>query len=165
MSILLDGNFRLDSCQSVWKWPNLQSCEDFYFLYDCLAMVSHITFPCHCLADSAPITRAWKYNTVSLLSKDLTWNAGHDFHAKWKILTENEKKMIRLSSRLTKTSCWMLLRRNGRFNVLTKISFLGQKIFQKKTPKICLKTDIYLGKGYFFLCTTLPGRGKNMVRV
>ena len=32
-------------------------------------------------------------------------------------------------------------------------------------PKICLKTDIYLGKGYFFLLTTLPGRGRNMVRV
>ena len=37
MSILLDGNFRLDSCQSVWKLSKLQSCEDFYFLYDCLA--------------------------------------------------------------------------------------------------------------------------------
>ena len=32
-------------------------------------------------------------------------------------------------------------------------------------PKICFKTDIYLGKGYFFLLTTLPGRGRNMVRV
>ena len=37
MSILLDGNFRLDSCQSVWKLSKLQSCEDFYFLYDRLA--------------------------------------------------------------------------------------------------------------------------------
>ena len=159
MSILLDGNFRLDSCQSVWKWPNLQSCEDFYFLYDCLAMVSHITFPCHCLADSAPITRAWKYNTVSLLSKDLTWNAGHDFHAKWKILTENEKKMIRLSSRLTKTSCWMLLRRNGRFNILRKSNFFGPKNFPKKTTQNLLK-DRYLFRkrvlfslnNFFWLC-------------
>ena len=108
-----------------------------------LAMVSHITFPCHCLADSAPITRAWKYNTVSLLSKDLTWNAGHDFHAKWKILTENEKKMIRLSSRLTKTSCWMLLRRNGRFNILRKSNFFGPKNFPKKTTQNLLK-DRYL---------------------
>ena len=30
---------------------------------------------------------------------------------------------------------------------------------------ICKKTDIYLGKKYFFVCTTLPGRGQNMVRV
>ena len=27
---------------------------------------------------------------------------------------------------------------------------------QKKTPEICLKTDIYVAKVYFFLCTTLP---------
>ena len=104
-----------------------------------------------------------QYSLLTLKRFDLkcrTW-----FSCQMKNLDRKWKKMIRQSSRLTKTSCWMLLRRNGRFNVLPKISFLGQKIFQKKTPKICLKTDIYLGKGYFFLCTTLPGRGKNMVRV
>merc|ERR1712212_1116306 len=31
-------------------------------------------------------------------------------------------------------------------------------------PQIPYKTDIYLGKGYFFLLTTPPGRGRNMVR-
>jgi len=31
--------------------------------------------------------------------------------------------------------------------------------FSKITPKIGQKTDIYLEKGYFFLFTTLPGRG------
>ena len=37
----------------------------------------------------------------------------------------------------------------------------GQKaIFSlQKTPEIGKKTDIHLGKGYFFLRTTLPGRG------
>ena len=47
-------------------------------------------------------------------------------------------------------------------------AFFGQKIvffFFQKTPKFCEKTDIYLGKGYFFICTTLPGRSKNIVIV
>ena len=34
----------------------------------------------------------------------------------------------------------------------------GPKIRFPKT-----KTDIYLGEEYFFLCTSLPGRGENMV--
>ena len=46
--------------------------------------------------------------------------------------------------------------------------FLWPKIHvfpKKQTPKLCLKTDIYFGKGYFFVCTTFPCRGQNLVRV
>ena len=48
-----------------------------------------------------------------------------------------------------------------------KVFFFGKKsvFFQKKKPKLCLKTDIYFGKGYFFVCTTFPGRGQILVRV
>ena len=35
--------------------------------------------------------------------------------------------------------------------------------FPKKTPKICYKTDIYFGKGCFFVSTTFPGHGQNIV--
>ena len=49
---------------------------------------------------------------------------------------------------------------NGRFYALPKSGKRAENpFFSKVTPKIGQKTDIYLGKGYFFLCTTLPGRG------
>merc|ERR1712020_381746 len=48
------------------------------------------------------------------------------------------------------------LRRNDRFCVFPK---------REQPPQIPYKTDIYLGKGYFFLLTTPPGRGRNMVRI
>ena len=48
---------------------------------------------------------------------------------------------------------------NGRFYALPKSRKRAENpFFSKITPKIGQKTDIYLGKGYFFLCTTLPGR-------
>ena len=49
---------------------------------------------------------------------------------------------------------------NGRFYALPKSGKRAENpFFSKITPKIGQKTDIYLGKGYFFLCTTLPGCG------
>ena len=44
---------------------------------------------------------------------------------------------------------------------LAKECFFGQKsIFSnKKTPEICWKADIHLRKGYFFVCSIIPGHG------
>merc|ERR1712218_389083 len=55
---------------------------------------------------------------------------------------------------------------NGRFYALPKSGKRAENpFFSKITPEIGQKTDTYLGKGYFFLCTTLPGRGLNIVRI
>ena len=52
----------------------------------------------------------------------------------------------------------------GPFYIQRKSVFLPNNAFYpKKHPKF-LKTDIYFGKGYFFLCTTFSGCGQNMVR-
>ena len=43
--------------------------------------------------------------------------------------------------------------------------FAKNAFYPKKTFEISLETDIYFGKGYFFLSTTVFGPGQNMVRV
>ena len=57
------------------------------------------------------------------------------------------------------------LQRDDHFYVGPKSGFSANTtfLFPKKTPEICKRTNIYLGKRYFFICTTLPGRRQNMV--
>ena len=71
-----------------------------------------------------------------------------------------DRCLPRYSPRAEPNNAMPDLRRNGRFYVLPKSGKRAENpFFSKITPKIGQKTDIYLGKGYFFLCTTLPGRG------
>ena len=44
--------------------------------------------------------------------------------------------------------------------------FFGENPFPpKKSPKNCWNINIFFGKGYFFVCKNLPGRGRNMILI
>ena len=60
---------------------------------------------------------------------------------------------------MTTDLIWAGITEKRPFLRLAEKCFFGQKsVFPLKRPQIFKKTDMYYGKGYFFVCTIFPGR-------